>query len=273
MSAAESSATVASGVALADPVPVPCASQLDRRPVEVVSPAAGSDRLLRVFDIVVTVALLPLALVVGSLIAVLIVLDSPGAVIFRQQRVGKDGELFTMLKFRKMRRNAKGGLLTIGDDHRFTPIGRLLALTKLDELPQLWNVLKGDMRLVGPRPEVPEFVEQYRDRYGPILSVRPGITGPAAVEYSSESHLLASKNDPLRFYEEQLMPRKIDIDIAYVRTRSLRGDLRILLATFCVPFSRLSRSASKSSSSAQPAAAFLGCSLALAIAFVVAGHA
>lgn len=201
--------------------------------------AAGEDRARRFFDVAVTLLLLPFALLIGLAVSALILLDSPGSVFFRQERVGKDGRPFQMLKFRKMRRSAKGGPLTVADDARFTPIGRLLSLTKLDELPQLWNVLTGDMHLVGPRPEVPEFVDRYRELYGPILAVRPGITGPAAVEYASEGHLLAMQQDPLRYYEEQLMPRKIGIDRRYVENRTLRGDVRILAATLLVPLMKV----------------------------------
>jgi lipopolysaccharide/colanic/teichoic acid biosynthesis glycosyltransferase len=114
-------------------------------------------------------------------------------------------------------------------------------MTKLDELPQLWNVIKGEMRLVGPRPEVPEFVARYPHEYIEILSALPGITGPAAVEYASESHLLSLHDDPLAFYEEAIMPRKIAIDLEYIRTRTLLGDLRILSKTILVPISKMAR--------------------------------
>jgi lipopolysaccharide/colanic/teichoic acid biosynthesis glycosyltransferase len=188
---------------------------------------------------VLTVLVLPFALVIGSLIAIFILLDSPGPIFYRAVRVGKHGKTFQMLKFRKMRRCATGMPLTMANDERFTPIGQFLSLTKLDELPQLWNVLRGEMRLVGPRPEDVEFVERYRERYEEILSVVPGITGPAAVRYASESHLLAGQQDPLRYYQEHLMPRKIDIDIAYTRQRTLAGDMRILAMTMLVPAFRV----------------------------------
>lgn len=169
----------------------------------------------------------------------LIVLDSPGPVFYRATRVGKHGRTFRMLKFRKMRRCATGSPLTMQDDERFTPIGRFLALTKLDELPQLYNVLRGEMRLVGPRPEDVSFVDRYRAHYDEILSVVPGITGPAAVRYAAESRLLAGHADPVAFYAEHLMPLKIEIDIAYTRNRTVLGDLRILMATMFVPATRI----------------------------------
>ncbi len=196
---------------------------------------------VRAFDLAVCLLVLPAVLIVGAVTALLIYVDSPGSVFYRSTRVGRGGQPFQMLKFRKMRNSARGGPLTIGDDERFTPIGSFLAMTKLDELPQLWNVLKGDMRLVGPRPEVPEFVTRYREEYGELLSVLPGITGPAAVEYASESHLLGLQQDPVKFYEESIMPRKIEIDLQYIRTRTLLGDIRILAQTFLVPLAKVTR--------------------------------
>jgi lipopolysaccharide/colanic/teichoic acid biosynthesis glycosyltransferase len=194
---------------------------------------------LRAFDLAVCLLVLPAALMVGAITALLIYVDSPGSVFYPSVRVGREGRTFKMFKFRKMRRTARGGPLTMSDDERFTPIGRLLAMTKLDELPQLWNVIRGDMRLVGPRPEVPEFVSRYREEYDEVLTVLPGITGPAAVEYASESHLLSLQRDPRRFYEDAIMPHKIQLDLDYIRTRTLRGDVRILLATILVPVSKL----------------------------------
>ncbi len=194
---------------------------------------------VRAFDLTVCLLVLPAALLIGAITALLIYVDSPGSVFYPSTRVGKDGRTFKMFKFRKMRRSARGGPLTIGEDERFTPIGSLLAMTKLDELPQLWNVIRGDMRLVGPRPEVPEFVSRYAEDYEEILTVLPGITGPAAVEYASESHLLSLQHDPLRFYEDAIMPHKIQLDLDYIRTRTLRGDLRILLQTIIIPVSGL----------------------------------
>jgi lipopolysaccharide/colanic/teichoic acid biosynthesis glycosyltransferase len=202
--------------------------------------ATQADRLtVRAFDLGVCLLVAPAALIVGLVTALLIYIDSPGSVFFRSTRVGRDGRTFQMLKFRKMRRAAEGGPLTIGEDERFTPIGGVLASTKLDELPQLWNVIRGEMRLVGPRPEVPEFVARYPHEYMEILSVLPGITGPAAVEYASESHLLSLHQDPLRFYEEQIMPRKLEIDLQYIRTRSLADDARLLARTALVPLTKV----------------------------------
>jgi lipopolysaccharide/colanic/teichoic acid biosynthesis glycosyltransferase len=189
----------------------------------------------RVFDVTVTLVVLPFALIIGTITALAIFLDSPGPVFYSSTRVGSGGRAFRMLKFRKFRNTATGGALTVAGDERFTPIGRFLAVTKLDELPQLWNVLRGDMRLVGPRPEVVEFVDCYPEHYERILQVVPGITGPAALEYADESYLLGEQEDPHTFYRAEVLPRKIAIDIAYVDQHSVRGDVRILMRTFIVP--------------------------------------
>jgi lipopolysaccharide/colanic/teichoic acid biosynthesis glycosyltransferase len=197
---------------------------------------------LRVFDLFICLLVLPFVLPLAAVIALLIYIDSPGSVLYRSTRVGRDAHHFQMLKFRKMRRTATGGPLTVHNDERFTPIGSFLSLTKLDELPQLWNVIRGEMHLVGPRPEVPEFVARYPREYHEILSVLPGITGPAAVEYASESHLLTLQHDPLRYYEEQIMPRKLEIDLRYIRSRTLTSDASLLLRTALVPLAKVLRS-------------------------------
>ena len=133
-------------------------------------------RHIRAFDLAVTIAVLPFALVVGAVIAVIIFVDSPGPIFYRSTRVGHGGERFQMLKFRKMRRDATGAPLTTFRDERLTPIGEFLVATKLDELPQLWNVLRGDMTLVGPRPPVWREVALYDTRALRRLEVRPGLT-------------------------------------------------------------------------------------------------
>jgi lipopolysaccharide/colanic/teichoic acid biosynthesis glycosyltransferase len=224
---------------------------------------------LRAFDLSVCLLVAPLALIVGAITALLIYVDSPGSVLYRSTRVGRDGRTFQMLKFRKMRRAAEGSPLTVGEDERFTPIGGFLARTKLDELPQLWNVIRGEMRLVGPRPEVPEFVARYPRAYMEILSVLPGITGPAAVEYASESHLLSLQQDPLRYYEEQIMPRKLEIDLQYIRTRTLGDDLRLLLRTALVPLSKALTRAPASSGMRRMDAGLLLCGCALMVLTLV----
>jgi lipopolysaccharide/colanic/teichoic acid biosynthesis glycosyltransferase len=213
-------------------------------------------------------------LVIGAIVSILIVLDSPGPVLYRATRVGRSGKTFQMLKFRKMRRCATGSPLTMAGDERFTPIGQFLALTKLDELPQLYNVLRGEMRLVGPRPEDVAFVERYREHYDEILSVVPGITGPAAVQYASESRLLANQEDPVAYYAEHLMPLKIEIDIEYTRNRSVARDARILLATLVVPMARILRGVGRRRSARvhhHTMILFVGCALLFALSAVAAG--
>jgi lipopolysaccharide/colanic/teichoic acid biosynthesis glycosyltransferase len=225
---------------------------------------------LRLFDIGICLLVLPFALPLGAVIALLIYVDSAGSVFYRSTRVGRDGCEFEMLKFRKMRNSATGGPLTLGDDERFTPIGNFLSLTKLDELPQLWNVIRGEMHLVGPRPEVPEFVARYPRQYHEILSVLPGITGPAAVEYANESRLLTLQQDPLRYYEEQIMPHKLEIDLRYIRSRTLFSDVSLLLRTALVPLAKVLRRSLHSPHTRRLEACLLlgGCAL-LALAFAL----
>jgi lipopolysaccharide/colanic/teichoic acid biosynthesis glycosyltransferase len=233
----------------------------------------GDSLAVRIFDLSVCVLVLPLALPLGAIIALLIYIDSPGSVLYRSTRIGRNGYPFQMLKFRKMRRTATGDPLTLSDDERFTPIGSFLSLTKLDELPQLWNVIRGEMHLVGPRPEVPEFVARYPRQYREILCAMPGITGPAAVEYASESHILALQQDPMSFYAEQIMPRKLEIDLDYIRTRTLASDIGLLLRTALVPLAKVFRGSLHNPRAQRIEACLLlgGCAL-LALAFALASN-
>jgi lipopolysaccharide/colanic/teichoic acid biosynthesis glycosyltransferase len=167
-------------------------------------------------------------------VAVWIKLDSHGPVMFRQQRVGRFGHLFEIHKFRTMRVNAPalGPQITVGADPRITRSGQWLRKTKLDELPQLWDVLRGAMSLVGPRPEVPRYVALYPAALREVvLSVRPGITDPASLSFRDESELLARAADPEREYVEVVMPAKLRLAADYVRHASLAADLRLILAT------------------------------------------
>jgi lipopolysaccharide/colanic/teichoic acid biosynthesis glycosyltransferase len=233
--------------------------------------SVGDSLAVRIFDLCVCMLVLPLALTLGAVIALLIYLDSPGSVFYRSTRIGRDGYPFQMLKFRKMRCAATGGPLTLGDDERFTPIGSFLSLTKLDELPQLWNVIRGEMHVVGPRPEVPEFVARYPHEYREILCALPGITGPAAVEYASESHLLAVQQDPMGYYAEQIMPRKLEIDLQYIRSRTLASDIGLLLRTALVPLRKVLRSSLHNPRARRIEACLMlgGCTL-LALVFALA---
>jgi lipopolysaccharide/colanic/teichoic acid biosynthesis glycosyltransferase len=187
----------------------------------------------RLFDILFSFLLLVLLLPLLLLIALLVAATSPGGAFFRQVRVGKKGREFQLLKFRTMRPGSEAkGQITVGSrDPRVTGIGQLLRKTKCDELPQLLNVLVGDMSVVGPRPEVPKYVAMYTPDQRRVLSVRPGITGPASIEYINENELLGRSSDPERTYIEEVMPAKLAIDMRYVENMSLMADLKIIGST------------------------------------------
>jgi lipopolysaccharide/colanic/teichoic acid biosynthesis glycosyltransferase len=185
---------------------------------------------VRACDIVGATILLVLLAPLFALVAAAIVIDSRGPVLYSCQRVGRHGRPFAMLKFRKMRHGVRWSPLTHAADDRFTRLGKLLVKWKFDELPQLWNVLKGDMSLVGPRPEDASFVELERDEFEKILTVPPGITGLSQLAFAKESMLL----DPVdghRYYVERLLPQKMAIDRMYAERRSLLLNARILIWT------------------------------------------
>jgi lipopolysaccharide/colanic/teichoic acid biosynthesis glycosyltransferase len=168
------------------------------------------------------------------IIALAVKLDSPGPALFRQVRVGLGGREFWLLKFRSMVADpaSAGALVTASGDPRITRVGGWLRATKLDELPQLFNVLRGEMSLVGPRPEVPRYVAMYpADLRSLVLSVRPGITDEASIEFRDESALLAGLTDPEAFYVARILPRKLELYARYARDHTLSGDLRILWRT------------------------------------------
>jgi lipopolysaccharide/colanic/teichoic acid biosynthesis glycosyltransferase len=172
----------------------------------------------RLFDIVVSSLALVLLSPLLLIVAVLVGVTSPGPVFFLQTRMGREFRPFQIFKFRTMVADApaRGGQLTAGADPRITRVGHFLRKSKIDELPQLWNVLRGDMSLVGPRPEVPKYVEMFRDDYRTILSVRPGITDPASLKYRDESSVLALASDPEAAYIEQILPEKIALSKTYI---------------------------------------------------------
>ena len=192
--------------------------------------------MTRPFDfMVVLLALLVLSPLL-AVVAILVRMDSSGPAIFRQIRVGKDGDPFSILKFRSMRksngREPAGPLLTIDGDARITRIGTILRSTKLDELPQLINVVRGDMSLVGPRPEVPRYVAAWTDAQREIvLSVRPGITDPTSMKFRRESELLAEQVDPESYYRTTLLPLKAELYVEYVQNRTFVGDVTIIFGT------------------------------------------
>ena len=190
--------------------------------------------MIRFCDIVLSCSGVLLLSPLFVVVAVWIVIDNPGPIFYRQMRVGKDGKDFGLLKFRSMRIGAdKESLITIGEhDSRITRAGYYIRKYKLDELPQLWNVLVGDMSLVGPRPEVRKYVDMYTDEQRLVLSVRPGITDYASIEYIDENRLLAPAEDPDRTYIEEIMPAKIALNMRYIEHQTLGEYLKIIFLTF-----------------------------------------
>jgi lipopolysaccharide/colanic/teichoic acid biosynthesis glycosyltransferase len=199
-------------------------------PIPPVTPAP-EDVPKRLLDLVVAGGGLVVIAPLLAIVAVLVKLSSPGPVFFTQERVGRGGRLFRLYKFRSMRPDSGGPSVTSGGDARITPVGRFLRKWKLDELPQLINVVKGEMSLVGPRPEVPRYVRHYSEEQRQVLSVRPGITGATQIEFRNEEELLAGRDDVERFYLETVMPAKLAIDLRYVRSRSLMGDIALVFRT------------------------------------------
>lgn len=188
----------------------------------------------RLFDVLVAVAGLLVLSPLFALVALAIKLTSRGPVFFRQERVGRNFRPFRIYKFRTMVVDAPrlGGQITAGRDPRITSIGHLLRKTKLDELPQLLNVLSGEMSLVGPRPEVPKYVEMFRPQFAEVLSVRPGITDLASVKYRDENEILGQADDPEAAYVNQVLPDKLALATEYVRRASFWFDVRLIFATF-----------------------------------------
>lgn len=187
----------------------------------------------RAFDILVSALALLILLPVLLLLGLLVAITSPGGAFFRQVRVGRNGSEFGLLKFRSMRPDseAKGQITVGGRDPRITAVGYFLRKSKLDELPQLINVLLGDMSIVGPRPEVPRYVALYTAEQREVLRVRPGITSAASVAYIDENDLLGRSADPERTYVEEVMPAKLKLDLEYVRTAGLGVDMAIIWGT------------------------------------------
>ena len=170
-------------------------------------------------------------------IAAGIFLETGLPIVFSQGRVGRNGQLFHLLKFRSMRNDTSGPPLTVGGDRRVTRVGHFLRKYKLDELPQLWNVVCAEMSIVGPRPEVAEFVDLCKPVWQSVLRVRPGITDPASIAFHQEEELLAKSSDPIRYYREAVLPAKLAMNIAYLQERSLWLDFQVVLRTvFCAAF-------------------------------------
>ena len=166
------------------------------------------------------------------IIALLIKVRMPGGpVIFKQQRVGRNGELFTMYKFRSMTVSHSGSSVSVAGESRITPLGSILRKYKLDELPELWNVLKGDMSFVGPRPDVPGYADRLQGEDRLILKLRPGITGPASLKYANEEEILAQVSNPVKYNDEVIFPDKVRINLNYYHNHTFWGDIRLIFQT------------------------------------------
>jgi len=188
----------------------------------------------RIIDILVSllgiIILFPLAVVVG----IIIYLNDFQPVLFKQERIGRHGNPFRLLKFRSMttKNGISGSSFNAGDTSRVTNIGKIIRRTKIDEIPQLLNVIMGDMSIVGPRPEVRQWTDIYIDKWEIVHTVKPGITDNASIEFRNEEEILAESIDPAKMYQDIVLPRKLDLYISYVNNQSLAGDLRIILKTF-----------------------------------------
>jgi len=189
--------------------------------------------LKRIFDICFSLIGLILLLPIFLFISILIIIDSKGGVFYKQVRVGKDEIDFKLFKFRSMRTDSdKKGLLTVGGrDSRITRMGYYIRKYKIDELPQLINVLLGDMSLVGPRPEVRRYTDLYNDEQKKVLSVKPGITDYASIEYSNENELLGKADNPERVYIDEIMPAKLKLNLRYIQEQGLLTDVKIIIKT------------------------------------------
>lgn len=185
----------------------------------------------RVFDVVLSTAILSLASPLLVLIVFSVWFDSGRPIFFSQERIGKDFCRFRLWKFRTMKVVNDGPRLTVKGDPRVTRAGKWLRLSKLDELPQFFNVLAGEMSIVGPRPEVHELVMLCEGRFRKVLALRPGITDLASIEFRNEEDVLARSSDPMKTYREEILPAKLDLAETYLKTRNVLMDLRIILQT------------------------------------------
>ena len=193
----------------------------------------------RVFDIIVAASILFLTAPIIVIVAIMLCSRRGGPVLFRQTRIGKGAKPFVILKFRTMTVGKQRDGITVGLDARITSLGHILRQSKIDELPQLWNVLRGEMSVVGPRPEIPSYFALYPEVERTILtSVRPGITDYASIVYRNEAELLATHPNPEGYYRDFILPHKIALGVAYVQNRSLLIDIRIIVRTILAVFQR-----------------------------------
>ncbi len=198
----------------------------------------GGTVVKRLMDIGVASFLLLLAVPILVLAALVISLTSPGPVLFRQVRMGREYQPFEILKLRTMRHGVEGKAYTLGRDPRITRVGEVLRRTKLDELPQLWNVLRGEMSLVGPRPVLPELTYEFREYYIYLLRTRPGLTDPASLKYSQETRLLGQAADAMGFFKTVVTPDKIRMSLEYMDRATVWTDVKMMamtLAVCCLP--------------------------------------
>tara|TARA_B100001758_G_scaffold247953_1_gene269027 strand:+ start:10927 stop:11508 length:582 start_codon:yes stop_codon:yes gene_type:complete len=185
----------------------------------------------RFFDLVISSVLLVLFSPLITLIAILIKLTSKGPIFFLQIRIGKSAKTFKIIKFRSMIEGNHTDTISIAGDDRITKLGSILRKYKLDELPELWNVILGDMSLVGPRPDVPGYADKLVGENRKILELRPGITGPASIKYSDEEYVLLQKKDPVRYINEVIYPDKVKINLDYYYNNNIWIDIKIIFAT------------------------------------------
>jgi lipopolysaccharide/colanic/teichoic acid biosynthesis glycosyltransferase len=188
-------------------------------------------RLKRIFDIIASlfgiIILIPLFVSIYILIKILM----PGRALFLQKRVGRNGKLFTIYKFRTMIANHSSSSISVAGENHITPLGTILRKYKFDELPELWNVLIGEMSFVGPRPDVSGYADKVTGENQKILILRPGITGPASLKYSNEEYLLSKVSDPIKYNDQVIYPDKVRINLKYYYNHSIIGDIKIILKT------------------------------------------
>ncbi|HOK04799.1 MAG TPA: sugar transferase [Victivallales bacterium] len=194
--------------------------------------------LKRIFDIIISIAFLPIFILLAIPIAIFIKLESKGPVFFKQKRAGKNGTYFEILKFRSMSSSPDDEKKEFepGEKKRITKVGAILRKTKLDEIPQIINVIKGEMSIVGPRPEVKKYVDVYPEECEKILSIKPGITDPASVKFRNEEELLSKSSDPEREYKENILPKKLKLYEEYISNITFINDLKIIFKTIFTVF-------------------------------------
>ncbi len=185
----------------------------------------------RLFDIAASIFGLILTFPVFLIVFLLIKINMPGPVFFKQNRVGRHGKLFRMIKFRSMKMNHGGSSISVRGENRITPLGAKLRKYKIDEFPEFWNILKGDMSFVGPRPDVPGYADKLTGGDRLLLTIRPGLTGAASLKYSNEEELLALQDDPVKYNDTVLYPDKVRIEINYIKHWSFWLDIKIIIFT------------------------------------------